>query len=214
MLGCMFLSSPVPACDPAHEYDGKAMEPVAAPTPRKLPFASSLRLASGTQVASAARCRLESSFGRGPLIEADLSRRRRAGTAVSDPFRTLPKNAPLIPGFPPKTQRRFHLSSIFVRIGVPRGEERQGRDDAAYRRQGQRPFQSDRIRQRAFLFRCQIAARCVGSVGWVAKSFPSRSSMRPARLCRASAMPTWFGRAPLHAAVISCCVLPVASART
>ena len=38
--------------------------------------------------------------------------------------------------------------------------------------------------------------------------------MRPARLCRARAMPTWFGRAPLHAAVISCCVLPVARATT
>src|ERR1700724_3097252 len=37
--------------------------------------------------------------------------------------------------------------------------------------------------------------------------------MRPARLCRASAAPTWLGRAPLHAAAISCCVLPVASAR-
>src|ERR1700758_894651 len=38
--------------------------------------------------------------------------------------------------------------------------------------------------------------------------------MRPARLCRAMAAPTWFGRAPLHPAVISCCVLPVARART
>src|ERR1700747_799824 len=38
--------------------------------------------------------------------------------------------------------------------------------------------------------------------------------MRPARLCRAIAAPIWFGRAPLHAAVISCCVLPVARART
>src|SRR5580704_990157 len=38
--------------------------------------------------------------------------------------------------------------------------------------------------------------------------------MRPARLCRAMAAPTWFGRAPWHAAVISCCVLPVARART
>src|ERR1700730_9967409 len=47
----------------------------------------------------------------------------------------------------------------------------------------------------------------------MAQSFPSRSSMRPARLCRASAAPTWLGRAPLHAAAISCCVLPVASAR-
>src|SRR6516165_3179827 len=28
------------------------------------------------------------------------------------------------------------------------------------------------------------------------------------------AAPTWFGREPLHAAVISCCVLPVARART
>jgi len=41
-----------------------------------------------------------------------------------------------------------------------------------------------------------------------------RSSMRPVRLCRESAAPTWLARAPLHAAAISCCVLPVASART
>jgi len=33
--------------------------------------------------------------------------------------------------------------------------------------------------------------------------------MRPARLCRESATPTWLARAPLRAAVISCCVLPV-----
>jgi hypothetical protein len=38
-------------------------------------------------------------------------------------------------------------------------------------------------------------------------------SIRPARLCRAMAAPTWFGRAPLHVAVISSCVLPVARAR-
>src|SRR6266446_4711346 len=38
--------------------------------------------------------------------------------------------------------------------------------------------------------------------------------MRPARLCREMTTPTWLGRAPLHAAVISCCVLPVAKART
>src|SRR5947209_1455729 len=45
-------------------------------------------------------------------------------------------------------------------------------------------------------------------------SLPSSSSMRPARLCRAMAAPTWFGRTPLHAVAISCCVLPVAKART
>jgi hypothetical protein len=28
------------------------------------------------------------------------------------------------------------------------------------------------------------------------------------------AAPTWFGRAPLHAAAISCCILPVANAKT
>src|SRR5947207_11312191 len=28
------------------------------------------------------------------------------------------------------------------------------------------------------------------------------------------AAPTWFGRTPLHAVAISCCVLPVAKART
>src|SRR5262249_29091490 len=44
--------------------------------------------------------------------------------------------------------------------------------------------------------------------------FPSRSSMRPAHLWRERAAPTWLGRAPLHAAAISCCVLPVARART
>jgi hypothetical protein len=60
---------------------------------------------------------------------------------------------------------------------------------------------------------CQTAARC-SPADCVALSFPSRSSMRPARLCRAMAAPTWFGRAPLHAAVISCCVLPVASGST
>src|SRR5947209_3950781 len=38
--------------------------------------------------------------------------------------------------------------------------------------------------------------------------------MRPARLKRAIAAPTWFGRTPLHAAAISCCVLPIAKART
>src|SRR5271169_4785834 len=38
--------------------------------------------------------------------------------------------------------------------------------------------------------------------------------MRPARLYRAMAPPTWFGRAPLHAAAISCCVLPFAKAST
>src|SRR5215472_3580119 len=38
--------------------------------------------------------------------------------------------------------------------------------------------------------------------------------MRPARLCRAMAAPTWFGRAPLHAAEICCFVLPVARRRT
>src|SRR5437764_11293146 len=38
--------------------------------------------------------------------------------------------------------------------------------------------------------------------------------MRPARLCRAIAAPTWFGRAPLHAAAISGCVLPSARTRT
>src|SRR5260370_36266142 len=46
------------------------------------------------------------------------------------------------------------------------------------------------------------------------ESVPSRSSMRRARLWRERAAPTWLGRAPLHAAAISCCVLPVASART
>src|SRR5947209_17583597 len=45
-------------------------------------------------------------------------------------------------------------------------------------------------------------------------SLPSSSSMRPARLCRAMAAPTWFGRTPLHAEAISCCVLPVAKPRT
>src|SRR5215469_10309339 len=60
----------------------------------------------------------------------------------------------------------------------------------------------------------QIAARCSVSLDGMAWSFPSRSSMRPARLCRAIAAPTWVGRAPLHAAVISCCVLPVAKAST
>src|SRR5438094_9659117 len=48
----------------------------------------------------------------------------------------------------------------------------------------------------------------------LAYSLPSCSSMRPARLCRAMAAPTWFGRASLHAVAISCCVLPVAKART
>jgi hypothetical protein len=34
--------------------------------------------------------------------------------------------------------------------------------------------------------------------------------MRRARLCRESATPTWLARALLHAAMICCCVLPVA----
>jgi hypothetical protein len=67
---------------------------------------------------------------------------------------------------------------------------------------------------RSFLFQCQIAARCTVPVDCAALSLPSRCSMRPARLCRAMATPTWFGRAPLHAAVISCRVLPFAKART
>ena len=49
--------------------------------------------------------------------------------------------------------------------------------------------------------------------GYAAYNFPSRSTMLPNRLCRAMA-PTWFGRAPLHAAAICCGVLPVANART
>jgi hypothetical protein len=66
----------------------------------------------------------------------------------------------------------------------------------------------------AAFIRYQTAACCPAPAECVAYSFPSRSSMRPARLCRAMAAPTWFGRAPLHAALISCCVLPVAKART
>jgi transposase-like protein len=62
--------------------------------------------------------------------------------------------------------------------------------------------------------RDQTAACCAASVAWLAYSFPSRSSMRPARLCREMAAPTWFGRAPLQAEAISCCVLPVAKAST
>jgi hypothetical protein len=53
-------------------------------------------------------------------------------------------------------------------------------------------------------------AGCLVSAGDLAYSLPSCSSMRPARLCRAMAAPTWFGRTPLHAVAISCCVLPVA----
>jgi hypothetical protein len=63
------------------------------------------------------------------------------------------------------------------------------------------------------LSRAQTPACCSVPADCVAYSFPSRSSTRPARLCRARTTPTWFGRAPLHAAVISCCVLPVARAR-
>src|SRR4051795_5564028 len=58
-----------------------------------------------------------------------------------------------------------------------------------------------------------MAGRSV-STDDLAYSSPSCSSMRPARLCRAMAAPTWFGRAPLHAVAISCWVLPVAKART
>jgi hypothetical protein len=65
---------------------------------------------------------------------------------------------------------------------------------------------------RALKSQRQTMAGC--SAACVPKSFPSRTSMRPARLCREMAAPTWFGRAPLHAAAISCCVLPVASAMT
>ena len=63
------------------------MEPVAAPTPRKLPLASSLRLASGIKRRAVAWRAVSAG---GPLIiEADLSRRRQAGTAVSDPKATF-----------------------------------------------------------------------------------------------------------------------------
>src|SRR5438045_8884912 len=58
-----------------------------------------------------------------------------------------------------------------------------------------------------------MAGRSV-SADDLAYSLPSCSSMRPARLCRAMAAPTWFGRTPLHAVAISRCVLPVAKART
>src|SRR5437763_11994697 len=58
-----------------------------------------------------------------------------------------------------------------------------------------------------------MAGRSV-SADDLAYSLPSCSSIRPARLCRAMAAPTWFGRTPLHAVAISRFVLPVAKART
>ena len=61
-----------------------------------------------------------------------------------------------------------------------------------------------------------VRPRCVAwfpPTGWHRASRRA-PSIRPARLCRAMAAPTWFGRAPLHAAVISSCVLPIARART
>src|ERR1700730_17059724 len=48
----------------------------------------------------------------------------------------------------------------------------------------------------------------------VAYSLPSRSWIRPARIWRCTAIPTWFGRSPGHAAYNSCRVLPVARAKT
>src|SRR5262249_12234105 len=70
------------------------------------------------------------------------------------------------------------------------------------------------VGRRFLIFRYQTAPGCVVPADGVAYSLPSRSSMGPARLCRAMTTPTWFGRAPLHAAAISRCVLPVARART
>ena len=58
-----------------------------------------------------------------------------------------------------------------------------------------------------------LACPCSVAVD-VAKSFPSRSWIRPARRWRCTAIPTWFGRSPGHAAYSSCRVLPVARART
>jgi len=60
------------------------IEPVAAPTQVKLlPAEFAALWVRYTISINGTRCRLESGFGRGgPLIEADLSRRRRAGTAV------------------------------------------------------------------------------------------------------------------------------------
>src|SRR6266436_484224 len=59
------------------------------------------------------------------------------------------------------------------------------------------------------------AVACACSVaGGVAWSLPSRSWIRPARIWRCTAMPTWFGRSLGHAAYSSRRVLPVARART
>jgi hypothetical protein len=66
----------------------------------------------------------------------------------------------------------------------------------------------------AFMIPSQVVA-CAGSVaGDIAYSLPSRSWIRPARIWRCTAMPTWFGRSLGHAEYSSCRVLPVARART
>src|SRR5438094_8546319 len=58
------------------------------------------------------------------------------------------------------------------------------------------------------------AVACACSVaGGVAYSLPSRSWIRPARIWRCTAMPTWFGRSLGHAAYSFCRVLPVARRR-
>ena len=78
-----------------------------------------------------------------------------------------------------------------------------------------RPFEPvEELRGGASMIRGQaIACACSVSVG-VAWSLPSRSWIRPARIWRCTAMPTWFGRSLGHAAYSSCRVLPVAKART
>src|SRR6266446_1816241 len=60
----------------------------------------------------------------------------------------------------------------------------------------------------------QAVARACSVAVDVAYSLPSRSWIRPARIWRCTAMPTWFGRSLGHAAYSSCRVLPVARART
>src|SRR6266446_5313400 len=60
----------------------------------------------------------------------------------------------------------------------------------------------------------QAVARACSVAVDVAYSLPSRSWIRPARIWRCTAMPTWFGRSLGHAAYSSRRVLPVARART
>jgi len=69
-----------------------AIEPLRLRPKGELPLAEFAPWVRYTSHINVRRCRLESGFGWGPLIEADLSCRRRGGTAVSDPKATFSRH--------------------------------------------------------------------------------------------------------------------------